>query len=230
MSAVILYASSLDMFQQQPASQPDRPHIARATGNPEWYSPAQYVEAARRVLGAVDLDPASCELANRVVQAARIYTAQENGLQHPWSGRVWLNPPYSARLVKDFVARLVNEYEAGAVTAAMLLVNNATETRWFQQAARASAAICYPDKRVRFYTPDGSPGSPLQGQALFYFGPLVRRFKREFSHIGIVTVTSTISVTRCLNCDGEFSARAGAKYCQAKCRQAAHRARAMVTP
>ncbi len=217
--------SSLELFQPQPAEPSDRPHIARATGNPEWYSPAEYVEAARRVLGAFDLDPASCETANRVVKAASIYTAHDNGLQHPWSGRVWLNPPYSSRLVKAFVARLVSEYEAGTVTAAVMLTNNATETRWFQQAARAAAAICYPGKRVRFQTPDGSAGAPLQGQALFYFGPFARRFKREFSHVGIVTVTSAISVTRCLKCEGEFSARAGAKYCSSACKQAAYRKR-----
>lgn len=225
-------ASPLDLFEPQAVPERDRPHVARATGNPEWYSPAEYVEAARRVLGAVDLDPASCEVANAVIQAARIYTVHDNGLQHPWSGRVWLNPPYSARLVKAFVARLVSEYEAGSVSAAVMLVNNATETRWFQQAARAATAICYPGKRVRFYTHDGSPGAPLQGQALFYFGANARRFRREFSPVGIVTVASAISVTHCLKCGSEFSARAGAKFCSAACKQAAYRQRkpAQVTP
>lgn len=35
----------------------------------EWFTPARYVEAAREVLGSIDLDPASCEAGNRIVQA-----------------------------------------------------------------------------------------------------------------------------------------------------------------
>lgn len=51
----------------------------------EWYSPAAYVKAARNVMGGIDLDPASCALANQVVQAARYFSKDDNGLAQEWT-------------------------------------------------------------------------------------------------------------------------------------------------
>ncbi|MCL2447879.1 MAG: hypothetical protein FWD17_02905 [Polyangiaceae bacterium] len=59
----------------------------------EHYTPAEIVESARRVLGRIDLDPASSEVANAVVQAAQFFTYEDNGYRHCWSGTVFLNPP-----------------------------------------------------------------------------------------------------------------------------------------
>ena len=63
------------------------------TGTPEHYTPSEVVEAARTTLGAIDLDPASCEAASRVVRASSYYTKQQNGFVKLWRGRVFLNPP-----------------------------------------------------------------------------------------------------------------------------------------
>jgi hypothetical protein len=65
------------------------------TGEVEWYTPREYVDAAREVLGAIDLDPATSAVAQRTIQASRFFTREDDGLQHEWHGRVWLNPPYA---------------------------------------------------------------------------------------------------------------------------------------
>jgi DNA N-6-adenine-methyltransferase (Dam) len=108
----------------------------------------------------------------------------DDGLSRPWEGCVFLNPPYSADLVGKFTAKLVTHHQAGDVTAAVLLVNNATDARWFQAAAKACAALCFPAGRVRFLDEQGNPGAPLQGQAILYFGREVEGFVREFGQFG----------------------------------------------
>jgi len=59
----------------------------------EHYTPSMVVEAARIALGAIDLDPASCAVANERVRADRFFSYGDNGYRQPWFGRVFLNPP-----------------------------------------------------------------------------------------------------------------------------------------
>jgi len=49
-------------------------HRAMETGENEWYTPGEYIEAAREVLGRIDLNPASSEHARHSVKSCRAYT------------------------------------------------------------------------------------------------------------------------------------------------------------
>jgi phage N-6-adenine-methyltransferase len=164
----------------------DAPHVGQNAGDDAWYTPAEFIAAAVSVLGGIDLDPASSPEANAVVGAARYYTAEDDGLAHPWAGRVWLNPPYRQPAVDRFCTRLAREYAAGTVTAAIALVNNATETAWFQEVAAQCAALCFPRGRVKFWHP-AKESAPLQGQALLYLGDQPAGFRGAFLRFGFVT-------------------------------------------
>jgi hypothetical protein len=63
----------------------------------DWYTPELYISAVRDTFGHIDLDPASCALANTIVQAEKFYTEAEDGLAQPWFGRVFLNPQRPGR-------------------------------------------------------------------------------------------------------------------------------------
>ncbi|HUU98565.1 MAG TPA: DNA N-6-adenine-methyltransferase [Phycisphaerae bacterium] len=171
------------------APEPPKPHVFNNSGDNEWYTPAQYIKAAVNVLGSIDLDPASNPIANQHVGAATFYTAEDNGLVQPWDGTVWMNPPYAQPLIGQFAERLAEQYMAGNVTAAIVLVNNATDTAWFHTLAEQAAAMCFPRGRIRFWHPDKSFGAPLQGQAFIYLGDHPEAFAAEFAQFGFTVGT-----------------------------------------
>lgn len=167
------------------------------TGENEWYTPAEFIDAARDVLGAIDLDPASSEIAQRTVCACNFFTEDDDGLSHEWMGRVWLNPPYAQPHIANFVRKMVEQRLAGNITAGILLTHNYTDTTWFQSAASAADAICFTRGRIRFVDASGGLAAPTQGQAFFYFGADVDRFASRFASIGFVARPLTGEV-----CDG----------------------------
>ena len=178
--------------------------IAMPTKSNEWYTPARYIEAARAVMGGIDLDPASCELANRTVRATRFYTAKENGLERPWFGNVWLNPPYGKTIpyvskgrymgggnTKDtslqvmFVNKAIKEYKEKRIDQAILLVTANTTVAWFQPLWEYP--ICTPYPKIRFFV-HGSREKQAQvfGNVFVYLGTNEQKFIEVFSKFGPV--------------------------------------------
>jgi phage N-6-adenine-methyltransferase len=153
------------------------------TGEYEWYTPERYSEAAREVMGGIDLDPATHEAAQRTVQATQYYTAQDDGLSLSWHGRVWLNPPYAQPLMSSFVRKLISEFTSGSVDQAVMLTHNYTDTAWFHEAQASALLLCFTRGRISFV---GASGPPTQGQAFFYFGSDGEKFREVFSNFGFI--------------------------------------------
>ena len=160
-----------------------RPEL-HLNGVEEWYTPQDLIERARKVLGAIDLDPASCDQAQKTVKARRYFTVSQDGLTQEWSGRVYMNPPFSRKKIGNFVDKLCDHYKSGDVTEAILLTNSYTDTRWFDLAMEHASAICFPRTRVKFVGPQDKKASPPFGQAFFYFGQNPSMFRQEFSGVG----------------------------------------------
>lgn len=160
----------------------ETPHVSNNSGENEWYTPIEFIKAAREVMGRIDLDPASCEAANKTVQATKIFTVNDDGLKQKWRGNVWLNPPYASDLIGKFADKVAESKDD--IEQAIILVNNATETGWFNTLISVASAVAFPKSRVKFYMADGKTGAPLQGQAFIYVGNCPHKFLDVFKAFG----------------------------------------------
>lgn len=166
--------------------------VHAAAASVEWYTPQRYIDAARLTMGNIDTDPASNETAQRHINAATYYTEDTNGFDKPWRGRVWLNPPYGVQNGKAvagrWAERLIEQYNAGITTEAILLVNAVIDSKWFN--ILWQFPMCLTDHRIRFDLPANAPEdantSPIIGSAIVYLGANVTTFVQHFSQFGAV--------------------------------------------
>lgn len=156
------------------------------TGENEWYTPLQYIESARQVLGEIDLDPATSEFGQGRIKANGYFTTKDNGLSLPWNGKIWLNPPYSQPLIQQFIEKAVQEYKIKNMEQAIILTHNYTDTAWFHLAESVAALICFTRGRVKFEGANGEIASPTQGSAFFYLGDNRQIFMEVFSQYGFI--------------------------------------------
>lgn len=107
-----------------------------------WLTPPEVVAA----LGPFDLDPCGCE-ESPFQYAPHLYTVA--GLDLPWLGRVFLNPPYGPEVGK-WLAKLADHGRGTAIVFAR------TETAWFHRQVWERATAClFLEGRLHFHRADG---------------------------------------------------------------------------
>lgn len=158
--------------------------------SPEWYTPLKYVLLVKQVLGEIDLDPASCFVANETVGAASYYDVITNGLAHNWYGRVFLNPPYgkidNVSQQEKWTCKLIYEYVVGHVTEGICLVNSSdSSTVWYQRLMRYPH--CLTDHRIIYnrFGVKGTRNRAMCGSVFVYFGERKHRFFEAFHDVGV---------------------------------------------
>lgn len=162
--------------------------INQTSGNVEYYTPAEIIEAAWRTLGVIDLDPASSVLANERVKATRIYTEADDGLAQEWNGNVWMNHPFGRIQNPKWIAKIEAEYRTGRMLEACCITFACTSEQWFQPLLRRPQ--CYLSPRTNYLLPDGGVlRGVTKGSVVTYYGNHTERFATAFSTLGVVKVT-----------------------------------------
>jgi len=179
----------------------------------DWYTPAVFVESARLVMGAIDLDPASHPEANERIKAAAFYTAEQDGIGHEWRGRVFLNPPggkhpSGGSLVNAFWRHLLREYLASRVSQAVWIGYSLEQLQTLQNAGAdytpLSFPLCVTRNRIAFIEnaakreariakkqaagKSTKDSGPTHSNYICYLGPNVLTFAQEFGKHGAIVL------------------------------------------
>jgi hypothetical protein len=128
----------------------------------DWYTPKYIFDA----LGcSFDLDPANGAIGGAHVPCRESYGWR--GLEQPWSGFVWLNPPFGGRNgIEPWMSKFFDHGNGIALTP------DRTSCPWWQSANRKSDAVLFVAGKIKFEKPDGTLGkSPSNGTTLFASGP-----------------------------------------------------------
>ena len=157
--------------------------------NNSWGTPPHFIESARKVMGSIDVDPASNDEAQLRVKAGTYYTEENSAFGNVWLGNVWLNPPYGRGLAKPFINQVVKDYVVGDVIQAVVLLNSVYSSAWWKESEipQECSAICLPDHRIAFINP--ATGEPEKGndreQIITYLGDNPDLFCEEFNQYGL---------------------------------------------
>ena len=127
----------------------------------EWYTPPELFDHLRLYFATDPASPGRDVVP--WVPAMVHYTREDDGLAQPWTGRVWLNPPYGPAGVA-FIDRMIRHGNG------LLLLPARTETRAFQRAARAADTLCFLRDRLHFIRNDGFQARSSFGSVLFAWG------------------------------------------------------------
>lgn len=179
------------------------PKALHSSISAEHFTPEAWVERIRATMGTIDLDPASCAEANRVVKAAGWFGKNDRSLVVPWVGNVLINSPStcelevcgnpkvcSCQLVQRFWEKLVREYLEGRVEQAVWVGFTLNQLQTLQRTEvggpisavpAGHRSISVPNTRIRY-----SGDSPPHPSFFVYLGRNKAAFAEHFGPHGEV--------------------------------------------
>jgi hypothetical protein len=190
--------------------------INQDSGNIEYYTPIPIIEAARKTMGGIDLDPTSSDIANLYVKAPLYYTIETDGFNKDWHGNIWFNPPFTrgekpcvtphSKCKKqkcidrghhnvsfipstlNWIDKLLYQYQSGRIYQACVITFANTSESWAQKLLEYS--VCFIKGRTHYYNQYGKKMDQApKGSMVTYLGPNISKFVSIFSEFGPVKIS-----------------------------------------
>jgi ParB family chromosome partitioning protein len=170
--------------------------------SPHWYTPQVYVDAAREVMGDIDIDPATDERAQKRIKA-KVYhtdTPEKDAFKFHWYGRMLLCPPYAEGLIDRFFYKVIEEHKFGNLIEGVIITHTIdTGNDYFIDILNFADSICFirgPIEWVKGHLAEeivmeemGIPWKPKDYSKHYncaiYFGPNRVKFMNVFSQFGV---------------------------------------------
>lgn len=167
-----------------------------------WYTPISIIESAKKVLGSIDLDPASDAFGNERIQAAAFFTKEQDGLKQNWAVNdavtLFVNPPGGILNRQSipvlFWSKLMDLRNQNKLKHAIFIgfsmeILQTTQAKGFDSACFYT--ICIPNKRIKFDFQSAQKRSPTHGNAIIYVHgnteeDLRYKFRNEFQRHGAI--------------------------------------------
>lgn len=131
----------------------------------EWATPLDVFERIAAAYGPFDLD-ACCR--PETAKARRYFTKDDDALTKRWTGRVWVNPPYSDP--RPWIEKAMSAAVSGDASRVVMLLPASTDTNWFHDLVLPFADVVFVKGRVKFLGWEGTPiGSPKAGSIIAVF-------------------------------------------------------------
>ncbi len=164
----------------------------------DWPTDQAFFAKMDRKYGPFALDV--CATAENA-KCARFFTAEMDGLQQPWEGLCWMNPPYG-KTIGLWIRKAWQASVEGATVVCLLPAR--VDTRWWHDFIKPYAAeIDFIRGRLRFGDANNSAPFP-----------------------SVIVVFKPARLYRCRWCERPFlPKRTDSKFCSGACRQGAYRAR-----
>lgn len=116
----------------------DKHKLLITTGSDEWYTPQYIIDfVEKEISDNIYTDPCSNGITK--IGLSNNYTINQNGLEKPWYGTAFVNPPYSKN--KEFGDKAIQELENGNAEKLAYLCFSNTDTKWFSKLANHK--FCY---------------------------------------------------------------------------------------